>query len=143
VFWSSAKVYLYEATKPLNSDVGLITSVNKELWRKLSEYPEERFRLNPRVFEEAVAEILIKMGYDIQLTPQSGDNGVDIIANIAAPAAPVLMLVECKRYASHRLVGPEPITRLWFRMFNDNENMADMQARNSSRICSRVIFSSI
>ncbi|MFW5500934.1 MULTISPECIES: restriction endonuclease [unclassified Maridesulfovibrio] len=115
---------IYEATGSSNNDVGLITSVNEELWRKLAEYPEERFRLNPRVFEEAVAEILIKMGYDIQLTPQSGDNGVDIIANLATPAAPILMLVECKRYAPHRLVGPEPITRLWFRMFNDNANMA-------------------
>jgi restriction endonuclease Mrr len=34
------------------------------------------------------------------------------------------MLVECKRYSENRRVGPEPITRLWFRLFDDKANMA-------------------
>lgn len=107
-----------------SSESSLITSVSSELIAKLAEYPEERFHLNPRLFEEVVAEILFRMGYEVQLTPQSGDKGRDIICNYGTPIDPILMLVECKRYAAHRLVGPEPITRLWFRMFNDNANMA-------------------
>jgi len=105
-------------------DISLFSSVSEELLARLAEAPEERFRLQPRLFEETVAELLSRMGYDVSLTPQSGDKGRDVIANLATPVAPVLMLVECKRYAPHRLVGAEPITRLWFRMFDDKANLS-------------------
>lgn len=104
--------------------IEFIKSVSDELLSRLAYFPEERFKLNPRLFEETVAELLSKMGYEIQLTPHSGDKGRDIIAYYNTPIASMLMLVECKRYAAHRLVGPEPITRLWSRMFDDHANMA-------------------
>lgn len=106
------------------SDLSLIAEVNGEFLKRLSEFPEDRFIMNPRLFEETVAELLFRMGYEVNLTPKVGDKGRDIIAKIDMPTSPILMLVECKRYAPHRLVGPEPITRLWFRMFDDHANMA-------------------
>jgi restriction system protein len=109
----------------------LCSAVSEELLIRLSEYPLDRFKLNSRLFEETVAELLFRMGYEVKLTPKSGDKGRDIIANIATPTAPLLMLVECKRYASHRLVGPEPITRLWFQMFNENANLAMLVTTSS------------
>jgi restriction system protein len=87
-------------------------------------FPQDRFKLNPRLFEETISEILRRMGYETILTPRSGDKGRDVIASIITPAAPVLMLVECKRYAPHRLVGPEPIARIWTRLFEDKANLA-------------------
>jgi hypothetical protein len=102
----------------------IFLAVSNELFARIAERPQERFLVSPRVFEEAVAEILSRMGYDVQITPYSGDEGRDIIANIDTPAAPLLMLVECKRYAANRPVGIEPITRLWSRLFDDKANIA-------------------
>lgn len=115
---------IYKANQQTLPKIEFIKEVSEELLSRLARFPEERFRLNPRVFEETVAELLDKMGYDVRLTPRTGDKGRDVIASIKTPTAPILMLVECKRYAPNRLVGPEPITRLWYRMFDDHANLA-------------------
>ena len=112
---------IYKANLP---KIELVKHVSDELLARLTKFPDERFKLNPRLFEETVAELLNRMGYEVKLTPRSGDKGRDVIACVQTPAAPVLMLVECKRYAPNRLVGPEPITRLWYRLFDDHANMA-------------------
>lgn len=98
--------------------------VSEELLERLSKYPEERFELDPRIFEETVAELLCRMGYDVRLTPRTGDLGRDVLASFGTPVAPLLMLVECKRYRRGRLVGPEPVARVWYRLFDDHANMA-------------------
>lgn len=99
-------------------------AVSEELLMRLAEYPDQRFLLRPRLFEQTVAELLRRMGHEVTLTPYSGDQGRDVIALIKIPAvAPLLLLVECKRYAPHRLVGPEPIARLWCRLFEDKANL--------------------
>lgn len=115
---------IYKVTRKNLPKIELIKAVSEELLSRLSKFPEERFRINPRLFEETVAELLARMGYSVRLTPRSGDKGRDVIASLDTPAAPILMLVECKRYSANRLVGPEPITRLWYRMFDDHANLA-------------------
>jgi HJR/Mrr/RecB family endonuclease len=112
---------LYEDLKP---SIELYSALSDELLARLAESPEDRFRLDPYVFEEVVAELLSRMGYEIRLTPRSGDAGRDVIAAIGTPAARLLMLVECKKYAAHRRVGIEPVTRFWSRLFDDHANMA-------------------
>lgn len=53
-------------------------------WWKLLEYlkenPNEIFQLPPRKFEELVAAAYKSEGWDVKLTPRSGDNGIDVIA---------------------------------------------------------------
>jgi len=100
-----------------------VRAVSEELFSRLDEYPEDRFRLHPRLFEEVVAELLSRMGYSVRLTPYVADHGCDILASIGTPAAPILMLVECKRYAAHRPVGVEAVTRVWFRLYDDLANV--------------------
>ena len=112
---------IYEATK---SKLIIPVGFSEEMLKHLAKFPQERFRLKPRLFEETIAELLRKMGYETFLTPRSGDQGRDVIASIKIPAASMLMLVECKRYAANRLVGPEPIARIWTRLFEDKANMA-------------------
>lgn len=112
---------IYKASLP---KIELFKAISEEFLARLAEFPEERFRINPRLFEEAVAELLNRLGYQVRLTPRSGDKGRDVIAYLETPTAPMLMLVECKRYAANRLVGPDPITRLWYRLFDDHANMA-------------------
>ena len=92
---------IYRANKP---DVSLIASVSEELLARLAERPSDRFLVAPRLFEEAVAETLSRMGYNV--------------------VGPILTLVECKRYAPNRPVSVEPITRLWSRLFDDKANLA-------------------
>jgi hypothetical protein len=112
---------IYIANAP---DLRVFSAVSEELFARIAEQPQDRFLVSPRLFEEAVAEILARMGYRVEVTPYSGDKGRDIIANLATPAAPLLMLVECKRYAPNRPVGVEPVTRLWTRLFDDKANLA-------------------
>jgi restriction endonuclease Mrr len=111
---------LYDTASP---DIEICRAVSEELLARLAEHPNERFRMHHRLFEETVAELLSRMGYSVRLTPSTRDNGRDILASISTPAATLLMLVECKRYAMNRPVGIEPITRLWYRLFDDHANI--------------------
>jgi len=112
---------LYEEPSP---SIEIYSAISEEFLARLGKFPEDRFYLNPQVFEETVAELLSRMGYDVKLTPRTGDEGRDVIAAIGTPAAKLLLLVECKKYAPHRKVGIEPVTRLWSRLFDDHANMA-------------------
>jgi hypothetical protein len=106
-----------------NSRIQVCSAISDEFLKKLAKFPEQRFQIDPRMFEETVAELLNRMGYQVILTPRSGDHGRDVIASIGTNVAPLLILVECKRYSPALFVGPEPIARLWLRMSVDNANL--------------------
>jgi len=122
---SLARIYEpdHELIYEVKADLHVVSAISDEFLARLARFPEERFRLDPRVFEETVAELLNRMGYSVRLTPRTGDHGRDVIAAYQTPAARILMLVECKRYAAHRPVGVEPISRLWSRLFDDHANL--------------------
>jgi restriction system protein len=94
-------------------------SVEDELLAELSRHPERMYDLSPRRFEEAVAELMSRLGYGVQLTPASKDGGRDILAIMATPAGRTLTLVECKRYAPHRKVGVEQVERFMWVVHKD------------------------
>jgi restriction system protein len=50
------------------------------------------------MFEEIVAELFVKEGYEIVLTPPRADGGKDIYVYKADPLTHMKFLVECKRY---------------------------------------------
>ena len=77
--------------------------LHDELISLLARYPEERFRLDWRVFEELCAELLDKKGYQVTLTPRSGDKGRDILAVHSAGVAPTLM------HCAMQAVRPAPV----------------------------------
>jgi HJR/Mrr/RecB family endonuclease len=79
--------------------------VNDELIRHLKNHPHKMHELKPRQFEELVAAILRDLGYDVDLTAQSVDGGIDIIATRKSEVGEILLVVECKRYAERRPVG--------------------------------------
>jgi hypothetical protein len=63
--------------------------------------------LTPREFEHACADLLRKSGYvEIQVTPNSADGGIDVIASKDGRG----FAVQCKRY--QHPVGPEPVRAL-------------------------------
>jgi hypothetical protein len=73
--------------------------------RLLASTPEELYRLTSREFEVLVSELLARDGWHVELTGRSADGGIDIFALNRAGSIPHSMLVQAKRYASHRKVG--------------------------------------
>lgn len=73
----------------------------------LAAQPEELFHVTPRRFEELMAELLGDFGYEVQLTKQTRDDGIDIIA--IGRSTPLGLderyLIQCKRNARQNRVG--------------------------------------
>lgn len=92
----------------------VVGPIEKELLCHVAESPERVFDLEPRQFEELVAEILERMGLEVQLTPQAKDGGRDIIASMPSALGELLAIVECKRYSPDRPVGLDIVERFLY-----------------------------
>ncbi|MBU1319359.1 MAG: TIR domain-containing protein [candidate division Zixibacteria bacterium] len=83
----------------------------RELILKLKYNPRAVLELQPREFEEVVAELLAGMGWEVNLTPPSRDGGYDILAvSSDQTRLQTSWIVECKKYREDRPVGVE-VTR--------------------------------
>jgi Restriction endonuclease len=74
--------------------------------------PQELLLLDPRQFEELVAEIWRSLGYETELTARTKDGGRDVVA-VRRLEANVRFLIECKRYGSSHKVGVELVRALY------------------------------
>jgi restriction endonuclease len=89
-----------------------ITEANSELVRYLQLHPEYMYQLAPQRFEDAIAEILADMGFEVQFTPRGGrDGGRDLFAVISLPIGRLLTVVECKRYSARNKIGSDIVER--------------------------------
>ena len=61
--------------------------------------------VDPRKFEEIIAELLHHRGFNVSLTKRTRDNGYDIIALNKIGGIPLKILVECKRQKSTVGIG--------------------------------------
>lgn len=89
------------------------SSVNEELIRYLAAHPDLLHNLDPRKFEEVVAEIFRSRGFVVELTPRTRDGGKDLYALRTDPFGTTLYVIECKRYASSQKVGVEIVRGLY------------------------------
>lgn len=91
--------------------------VSDEAWHRLiselSRSPEKLHTLDPRKFEELVAELLTRDGLEVTLTPQTRDGGHDIFAFQKTPVGKLLYLVECKRHKLAKPVGVAVVRQLY------------------------------
>jgi restriction endonuclease Mrr len=90
----------------------LVTSVTSELADFLIRNPQAMYGLTSRQFEEFVAEVFSRRGYEVELTLPTRDKGFDIVA-IKRVATPVRFLIECKRYHPSNTVGIDVVQRLY------------------------------
>jgi hypothetical protein len=90
-----------------------VLEANEELIRYLARHPETLYELNPRKFEEIVADIFRDKGFGVTLTPRTRDGGRDIHAVHKDSVGSLLYLIECKRYSSSKKVGVELIRALY------------------------------
>lgn len=69
-------------------------------------------QLTPATFEREVARLFARAGYRVQLVGAAGDGGVDVRVWPAARSTPSPGIVQCKRYAAGRAVGPAIVREL-------------------------------
>ena len=89
-----------------------LNSLNQEIYNYFKKHPDSLYSISPRQFEELIAGILVDMGCEIQLTPQTRDGGRDILASFPSPVGRLLTIVECKRYRPERKIGIDIVDRL-------------------------------
>jgi Restriction endonuclease len=98
---------------PVDGPILLATAdVARELLSRAFENPRALLNLSPRRFEELIAEVWRRFGYEVELTSSTRDGGRDIIAVKHAEVS-VRYLIECKRYAPQNKVGVVPVRSLF------------------------------
>jgi len=89
------------------------TFVEKRLLEQLADGRAAFTQLHPRRFEEVVAEIFARLGYEVQLTAPSRDGGKDIVIARRGDHEPRVFFVECKRYRPPRRVEVGVVRQLY------------------------------
>jgi HJR/Mrr/RecB family endonuclease len=84
-----------------------------QLIKHFATWPDEMRTLNPRKFEEFIAELFRCSGGDIVLTPRTRDGGRDILLRVVKPSGEWYYLVECKRYCQSRPVNVSLVRALY------------------------------
>lgn len=89
-----------------------IVEFNDELIAHLAEHPQRLYELSPRRFEELVAELYARAGFEVELTPASGDGGVDVYAIRRDDLGSTLTVVQAKRYKPELKVSAAQVREL-------------------------------
>jgi len=90
----------------------VVEDTNEAILQKIKAEPELLYSIDPRKFEELVAEMLSQRGYEITLTPKGKDGGLDLYAARKDDLGSFLYLVECKRYTPPNKVGVSVVRSL-------------------------------
>lgn len=81
------------------------------------------YSLSPSEFEDFVALLLIKKGYDVEVTSRVKDGGKDIIAKYRMPTGnTIITYIECKKYNVDKKVGVHYIRALYGTIQADSIN---------------------
>lgn len=83
----------------------------RAIFKELLRDPEFLLRFEPRQMEELIAASYKELGYQVTLTPKSGDGGRDVIA--IHDGIKVRLLDQVKRYAPHHIVDADEVRSLF------------------------------
>ncbi|PFU64047.1 hypothetical protein COK90_08820 [Priestia megaterium] len=89
------------------------TNVNNELIKYLAKKPQIMRDMDPRKFEELVAELFSNKGYEVTLTQRTRDGGKDLYAIKKDIVGTTLYVVETKRYSQTNKVGVDLVRGLY------------------------------
>ncbi|WP_052310870.1 restriction endonuclease [Paenibacillus sp. Aloe-11] len=107
-------IFIDSASNQHNDPINLeIINVNSQLIKYLARFPELLREIDPRRFEEIVAEIFHKKGFSVSLTPRTRDGGKDIYALQNGIFGRQLFVIECKRYSTTNKVGVELVRGIY------------------------------
>lgn len=90
-----------------------IIEVNDTLIQRLKKSPDDLRKISPRQFEEVIADLLIGLGMDVELTPATRDGGKDILAFMNTELGRFITLVEAKQHNKSRPVGVGLVSSLF------------------------------
>ena len=113
---------LHPPNSPHPSKSGIVVIDFARLLEVVGRQPREAYQLPPRRFEELIAHIFERFGYDVELTAESRDGGYDISA-VRRAEADIRLLIECKRYTPPNKVG-RPILQRLGGVLNDRDIQA-------------------
>lgn len=99
------------APRIVNPEV--IKELNEEFLYALAKEPGLLHKIDPRLFEELVAEIFRKFKLEVHLTKQTRDGGIDVIAFEDNRYTKNHYIIECKHYVPPRKVGVEVVRCLY------------------------------
>lgn len=108
----ASTITLYQGEPPKALQIELLQDTNEELIALLAAQPHLMYELHPRKFEEVIARLFEKRGFQVTLTPASKDGGFDFFAELKNPMISLLVMAECKRYHRERKVGVEVVRGL-------------------------------
>ncbi|HEU5062548.1 MAG TPA: restriction endonuclease [Solirubrobacterales bacterium] len=89
-----------------------LDQISQDLIDQVATDPALVFGLSSRQFEELMAELFWRQGFEVSLTPTTGDGGVDLYLIEHTSLGQRLTVVECKKYARHRPVGVSAVRQL-------------------------------
>jgi Restriction endonuclease len=103
------------AIDDVRAALGKVTFVDNRLIEYLADHRESLHTLiDPRQFEELCFQLLARTGfYDLVLTRQSRDGGVDLFATRVEDGAATIYVVECKLWQPDNRVG-SPVVQQTF-----------------------------
>lgn len=104
---------LYADDLMLDQKLVTVQSISRHLMELLAKSPGLIHQLDPRRFEEVVAELLSAQGCSVKLTKRTRDGGYDIMGSIDSGPSEFVFLAECKRYAPDNKVGVELVRSLY------------------------------
>lgn len=90
-----------------------VSEVNNRMLNELKKNPTDLYKLSSRRFEELIAEIFMRKGYDVELTPATRDGGKDIYVAYKNDFGSFLYIVECKKYNPNHKVGVSVLRDLY------------------------------
>ena len=90
-----------------------VSEISDELIELLAREPKLLYELPSRRFEELVAELYARRGFEVELTPSSGDGGVDVYVVRRDDLGTTLQVVQCKRHAEKHRVGVGLVRELY------------------------------
>ena len=97
----------YEFDYPFDTEERLLAIVNDATWNieMVANDPESVYDLSPSEFEDLVAEVFRRKGFEVVVTPRTRDGGKDIIATYNMSGIPCMIIIECKKYSKKNKVG--------------------------------------
>jgi hypothetical protein len=85
---------------------GRVQIGDPELIVYLDRHPEALKSLQPRDFEEFVADLLRRSGHETKVGRKGRDGGIDVTAWRQGEFGPEMTLVQCKRYTDKKVSEP-------------------------------------
>ncbi len=94
----------YDFNVPYDYESWIADNVS-ELIEQIKDNQSIIYQITDRKFEELVAGIFYRNGYKVEITPEKGDGGKDVIAVKNDGSISICLYIECKHYSPDDPVG--------------------------------------